>query len=72
MGRRGPKPLTNRQWLVLRAAYDVDYVPLQQFRGSNIKFSVFRALVHRRLLRQRQEGWEITTKGRERIERRIP
>ena len=68
----GRKPLTHRQWLVLRAAYDVDYVPLQQFRGSNIKYSVFRALVHRGLLRQQPDGWVITAKGRERIERRIP
>ena len=59
------KPLTWRQTLVLKAALQVDYLPVTSFRACNIPYGVFRALVYRGFLRQTEKGWEATDKGRD-------
>lgn len=52
------------QYLILQAAYYVDYLPFRVQVQSNLPFGVWRSLVARGYLRHHMWGWTITPEGR--------
>lgn len=63
--RRCFERLSWGQHIVLSAAVQVDYLPLQAWLQINLLHGVLRSLVIRGLLRPHHLGWEATTLGRE-------
>ena len=56
--------LSRGQYLILKAASEVDYLPISARHQSNLQTGVWRSLVTHGYLSPVPDGWEITPEGR--------
>lgn len=56
--------LSRGQFLILKAASEVDYLPIRARHQSNLQTGVWRSLVTHGYLSPVPDGWQITLEGR--------